>query len=75
MLNKVFFVLATNPKFNYEPGKKYVYEYRGENYITVAGEQKQKARIEGIAEIHVTTTCEAILKVSTHTIYKKRHWF
>ncbi|KAG8186038.1 hypothetical protein JTE90_007424 [Oedothorax gibbosus] len=61
----------TNPKFNYEPGKKYVYEYRGENFITVAGQQKQKARIEGIAEIHVITKCEAILKLKSVRLEQK----
>lgn len=54
---------AETEKFNYEPGKKYVYDFEGVNTVIVAGEKKQKAEISGEAELNVITKCEMVLQV------------
>lgn len=62
---------SENDKFNYEPGKKYVYDFEGINEVVVAGERKQKAEISGQAELNVITKCEMILQLRNIRIEQK----
>ncbi|XP_054708310.1 apolipophorins-like [Uloborus diversus] len=50
-------------RFKYEPGQVYTYDYKGINYLKIAGQRKQKAQISGRAEIHVISKCDMILQL------------
>ncbi|XP_015921887.1 apolipophorins-like [Parasteatoda tepidariorum] len=59
------------PKFGYEIGKTYTYEYRGENVVSATGKPRQKATIEGLAVIHVVDQCEMVLQLKNLRVSQK----
>ncbi|XP_035206460.1 uncharacterized protein LOC118181423 isoform X2 [Stegodyphus dumicola] len=60
-----------NGRFSFEVGKKYVYRYRGGNYLGIAHKLKQNTTIRGLVEIHVLSKCELVLKLKEINLEEK----
>lgn len=59
-------VTVYNPKFKYDVGKVYTYSYESSTSLIAEGAAKEEPgfKVKAIAEVHVLSACELLLKLS-----------
>ncbi|GBM04805.1 Vitellogenin [Araneus ventricosus] len=60
-----------HPKFRYESGKCYVYDFDSANGILLTATQKQNASLQATVEFQFQTLCDVIMKIKNIRIQQK----